>query len=292
MDDGSPDKGPVTDLAEEALNDAGQTLADNEQTLADRDQTASDRDQEASDEDQVSADLDRAEVGDKPSYARTRAARAETSRDRDKTAHLRDRTNQERDVFAERRDELSMLRDEIARDHDQEAADLDAGDDLTDRHAVRLEEVRKTSRASRIRATGDRARAARDREQATRDRELAARDREQAASDREYASTDELTGARRRGVGLEDLDNEMNRAWRQGDSLRVAYVDVDGLKSVNDTQGYAAGDALLLSVADGIRRQMRPTTCSCDWAAMNLSVRCPTSLSISCESASINSMRS
>jgi diguanylate cyclase (GGDEF)-like protein len=118
--------------------------------------------------------------------------------------------------------------------------------------------VRKTSRASRIRAKGDRARAARDREQATRDRELAARDREQAASDREYASTDELTGARRRGVGLEDLDNEMNRAWRQGDSLRVAYVDVDGLKSVNDTQGHAAGDALLLSVADGIRRQMRP----------------------------------
>jgi hypothetical protein len=45
MDDGSPDKGPVTDLAEEGLSDAGQTLADNEQTLADRDQTASDRDQ-------------------------------------------------------------------------------------------------------------------------------------------------------------------------------------------------------------------------------------------------------
>ena len=258
MDDGSPGKGPVTHLAEEGLADAGQTLADNEQTLADRDQTASDRDQEASDEDQVSADLARAEAGEKPTHARTTATRAEASRDREETSHLRDRTNQERDISAERRDELSMLRDEIARDHDQEAADLDAGDDLTDRHAFRLEEVRRTSRASRIRAKGDRARAARDREQATRDREQAARDRKEAASDREHAATDELTGARRRGVGLEDLNNEMNRAWRQGDSLWAAYVDVDELKSVNDKHGHAAGDALLVSVANGIRRQIRP----------------------------------
>ena len=144
--------------------------------------------------------------------------------------------------------------------NDQEAADLDAGDDLTDRHAVRLEEVRKTSRASRIRARGDRARAARDREQATRDRELAARDREQAASDREYASTDELTGARRRGVGLEDLDNEMNRAWRQGDSLRVAYVDVDGLKSVT-TRRATRQETLSFSawrMGSGARCALRP----------------------------------
>ena len=34
MDDGSPDKG-VTDLAEEGLSDAGQTLADNVSTPAD-----------------------------------------------------------------------------------------------------------------------------------------------------------------------------------------------------------------------------------------------------------------
>jgi hypothetical protein len=42
----------------------------------------------------------------------------------------------------------------------------------------------------------------------------AAQDREQAAHDREDAGTDELTGARRRGVGLEELQHEIDRARR------------------------------------------------------------------------------
>ena len=68
----------------------------------------------------------------------------------------------------------------------------------------------------------------------------------------------ELTGARRRGIGLEELGNEMERARRESDgSLVAAFVDVDGLKSVNDMEGHAAGDALLRAVADGLRRHTR-----------------------------------
>ena len=46
---------------------------------------------------------------------------------------------------------------------------------------------------------------------------------------------------------------------RSGDlDLAVVYVDVDGLKAVNDTHGHAAGDALIRSVADVLRRAFRP----------------------------------
>jgi diguanylate cyclase (GGDEF)-like protein len=39
--------------------------------------------------------------------------------------------------------------------------------------------------------------------------------------------------------------------------LVAAYVDVNGLKSVNDGLGHAVGDALLVQVADGLRRHVR-----------------------------------
>ena len=117
--------------------------------------------------------------------------------------------------------------------------------------------MRARARAGRVRAAQDRGRATRDREKAAHDRRRAAQDREQAAYDRRHAGTDELTGARRRGVGIEELQSEMERARRQGDSLVAAYIDVDGLKAVNDGQGHVAGDRVLRNVADGSRSHMR-----------------------------------
>jgi diguanylate cyclase (GGDEF)-like protein len=47
------------------------------------------------------------------------------------------------------------------------------------------------------------------------------------------------------------------RARRTGQVLVVAFVDVDGLKSINDVEGHAAGDRALQQVADALRSSLR-----------------------------------
>ncbi|HEY4868409.1 MAG TPA: GGDEF domain-containing protein [Candidatus Dormibacteraeota bacterium] len=72
------------------------------------------------------------------------------------------------------------------------------------------------------------------------------------------AAMDDLTGTLRRGTGLTALQREIARAHRVGgDGIVVAFMDVDGLKHVNDTAGHAAGDQLLRDVAAAIRERVR-----------------------------------
>ncbi len=71
------------------------------------------------------------------------------------------------------------------------------------------------------------------------------------------AVTDALTGVlNRRGFELR-LDVELERARRYGRQVAVAYVDVDGLKSVNDGHGHCSGDAVLTGVAEALRAGSR-----------------------------------
>ncbi len=73
----------------------------------------------------------------------------------------------------------------------------------------------------------------------------------------EQASTDELTGVLRRGAGMTALEREIDRARRSDGRLVVAFLDVDGLKLVNDQHGHAAGDRLLCDVALVLRTRLR-----------------------------------
>ena len=252
------DSGPARQSDDsQTLDDRDQTLSDRDQTLSDRDQQASDEDQAASDENQAASDPGREDGVDSASHAHASAIRAGTTQERGAVGSLREDTAMERDLAAQERDELAAQRDHDADIADKRALDLDGTDGLWDRHTLRGQELRAREAEGRTRAALARVRAARDRRQAARDRELGARDREESKQDRASAGTDELTGARRRGVGLEELEREIARARRMGENLVVAYVDVDGLKQINDEHGHSAGDRLLREAAEGLRHRMR-----------------------------------
>ena len=111
--------------------------------------------------------------------------------------------------------------------------------------------------AAREAAALARARAAEDRRRAALDRDHAAADRARAAIELERAHLDELTGAYRRGLGLNALSQEVDRVHRSKGTLVLAYLDIDGLKGINDESGHEAGDDVLRAVATAIRDNLR-----------------------------------
>jgi diguanylate cyclase (GGDEF)-like protein len=265
--------------ADQTLSDADQTGADLDQTSSDTDQGASDRDQRASDRDQRAADLDQAasdqaQLGGSglANYARTRSTRSQTARDRDTDSQTRADSAGVREVTAQRRDRDASARDEAARARDTLAVQLDAeierleaaerengdgagaGVDLL----LRASRHRKRAAAARSRAATYRLEAADDRARAREDRTQAAVDRRIAAEELVAEGIDGLTGALRRRVGNVAIQREIDRTDRTHEPLVVGFVDVDGLKAVNDTRGHAAGDDLLAGVASSIQLALRP----------------------------------
>lgn len=70
--------------------------------------------------------------------------------------------------------------------------------------------------------------------------------------------TDSLTGLFNRRHFQKKITEEVNRANRMGYPLSLIMIDVDDLKTVNDTHGHLAGDDILIGVGqiivDSIRR--------------------------------------
>jgi diguanylate cyclase (GGDEF)-like protein/PAS domain S-box-containing protein len=68
---------------------------------------------------------------------------------------------------------------------------------------------------------------------------------------------DPLTGLPNRSTVEEQLERDLARARRTGDTVAALYIDLDRFKLVNDSLGHAAGDQVLVEVAERIRRITR-----------------------------------
>jgi diguanylate cyclase (GGDEF)-like protein len=267
---------------EQELSDLDQTASDADQTASDADQTAvdadgaasiadqqhADHDQDASDRDQATADRERADASLDSSarltYDASRAERADSSAAREATAARRAATALARTGRAQGRDETARLRDRTANTRDRAA---EARDQVADSETDALLGDRETgdpfrsflarSQTNRGQAASDRTRAAGDRQRAASDRVHAGGDRDQALINLQRAQRDSLTGVYMRELGRATLQHEVDRSRRSGEPFVLAFVDVDGLKALNDADGHAAGDGLLRSVVGALTSKMR-----------------------------------
>jgi diguanylate cyclase (GGDEF)-like protein len=80
---------------------------------------------------------------------------------------------------------------------------------------------------------------------------------EEAEGHSRMAAIDPLTALFNRRHFHSRLEEEVERSRRQSSPLALLMLDVDGLKQLNDRLGHAAGDHVLRTVADVLRRSVR-----------------------------------
>ena len=141
----------------------------------------------------------------------------------------RERVAAERDSIANSRDRAAAERDSIANSRDRVAAERDS-----------IATSRPTAARDPAADAGD-----------------AAIERASLEAQLQRAHLDALTGAFRREMGRLALKNEIDRARRADGRFVIAFIDVDGLKEVNDRDGHAAGDRVLRTLVATMRANLR-----------------------------------
>jgi len=71
------------------------------------------------------------------------------------------------------------------------------------------------------------------------------------------ATRDALTGARNRGSFMSVLEEELSRTDRYGGAVSLLLLDIDRFKSINDTHGHPAGDAVIRALAEASLDELR-----------------------------------
>jgi diguanylate cyclase (GGDEF)-like protein/PAS domain S-box-containing protein len=92
---------------------------------------------------------------------------------------------------------------------------------------------------------------------------------------RHQSIRDPLTGLFNRRYFEESLEREIRRARRRGVSLGVIMLDLDRFKIVNDNFGHEAGDVLLRTLGELLRRSVRGEDVACRWGGEEFAVLLP-----------------
>ena len=82
---------------------------------------------------------------------------------------------------------------------------------------------------------------------------------ERVAELERLADTDTLTPLPNRRRFLRELERVVAVASRHGTPAALLYIDIDGLKAINDEHGHGAGDAALVHVANILAKLVRST---------------------------------
>jgi diguanylate cyclase (GGDEF)-like protein len=77
----------------------------------------------------------------------------------------------------------------------------------------------------------------------------------------ELAYRDPLVGLANRRSFLDNLERLIARVERYDGPAAMMFVDVDGLKQINDTFGHGAGDAALVQIARSLEATARKSDC-------------------------------
>jgi len=78
-----------------------------------------------------------------------------------------------------------------------------------------------------------------------------------------FAAIDTLTGSYNRGMGLTFLENEFKNIRRNKGFFSICYIDVNGLKFVNDNFGHFEGDELLVMICRFIKGVIKDNDILC-----------------------------
>jgi len=91
------------------------------------------------------------------------------------------------------------------------------------------------------------------------------------------AMTDQLTGLFNRRYAMGRLGAELSSARRHAEPLSLVAMDADGFKTVNDTYGHDAGDAVIRTLGATLKQLFRATDVVCRMGGDEFLVLCPRS---------------